>query len=123
MHCDTKGYLYSNDFVTSVKRPGRQVMLVERKDKSDVKVFLTDIYILGLADVYEILAIAPDVNAILAISNWNHYTGEAKNYCRQKNIALFTFKELLGAIHYDGKEFLDYPDSNRNKRTRTTRNK
>ena len=69
---------------------------------------MTNIYIVGLADVYEILTQAHPLDAIVTMSAWNSYTTEAEAYCKEQSIGLFKFKEFLGAVYYEGDKYLDY---------------
>ena len=101
-------YLSSNPVIISIERKGLQLVDIIRNGKSNLKVFMTNIYIVGLADVYEILSEVGHVDAIVTMSAWNSYTQEAKEECRRKNIGLFKFKEFMGAVYYDGQQFLDY---------------
>ncbi len=101
-------YLSSNPVIISIERKGLQLVEIIRNGKSNLKVFMTNIYIVGLADVYEILSEVGHVDAIVTMSAWNSYTQEAKEECRRKNIGLFKFKEFMGAVYYDGQQFLDY---------------
>jgi len=101
-------YLEDSAPVSAAAQTDIFLLIIYRVNLSDVKVFITDTYVLGEADVHEALSRYPDVHAIVNISIWNHNTSEAREYCRQRGVALFTFKELLGAIHYAGADFLDY---------------
>lgn len=96
-----------------------QEIIVERRGKADLRVYMTNIYIVGVSDVYDILSSSPSVNVIVTMSNWNGYTLEAKDYCTQQKIGLFLFNEFLGAVYYDREKFINYapPDkSGKNKR-------
>ena len=77
-------YLSSNPVVISIERKGLQLVEIIRNGKSNLKVFMTNIYIVGLADVYEILSEVGHVDAIVTMSAWNSYTQEAKEECRRK---------------------------------------
>jgi hypothetical protein len=101
-------YVSANKVVTDVKRESTQVILVERETYSSLRVFMTNIYIVGLADVHDILTQAGEVNAIVTMSAWNGYTSEAKQFCKDRRIGLFKFKEFLGAVYYDGDGYLNY---------------
>jgi hypothetical protein len=83
---------------------------------------MTNIYIVGEADVYEITASQPDLEAIVTMSAWNGYSCEAKELCKNMGIGLFTFSQFLGAVHFDGKKYLDYlPPHEREQRRRRTK--
>jgi hypothetical protein len=98
-------YLSGNSIVESVQSLDQQVILVQRKGKHELKIYLTNVYIIGIAEVSEIMALVPD----------NSYTQEAKEYCKKEKIGLFRFVEFLGAVYYDGDRFLNYihPDDRR----------
>ena len=101
-------YLNSNMTVSNIERKGTQVIHVERVNHPPLLVFMTNIYIVGLADVHEILSETSEVGAIVTMSGWNGYTSEAKLFCKEQGIGLFKFNEFLGAVYYDGKEYLEY---------------
>lgn len=110
-------YLNSNPVVFKTELPEPQLLHIKRVDKPDLTIFLTNIYIVAVADVYEILARYSEIDAIVTMSAWNSYTNEAKESCRTKGAGLFQFKELLGAVYYTGDKFLDYeaPDERKRK--------
>lgn len=103
-------FLVVSKAVTEVNQESDQIICVERVKYSSLRVFMTNSYIVSLADVYEILAQAQDSHpdAIVTMSLWNSYTSEAKYFCRERKIGLFMFKEFLGAVHYDGNQYLNY---------------
>lgn len=110
-------YLSSNPVVAKTELSKPQLLIVRRTDKPDLTIFLTNVYIVGEADVYEIFAIHRELNAIVTMSAWNGYTNKAKELCRARGVGLFEFKELLGAVYHTGEKFLDYeaPDERERK--------
>ncbi len=116
-------YLQSSNAVESVVRESNQLLVVERVKHPPLRVFMTNVYIVGLADVHEILAQAGEVGAIVTMSEWNGYTAEAKAFCKEQRIGLFKFKEFLGAVYYDGDRYLNYipPDEREHRRRRGQR--
>jgi len=107
-------YLNSNTEVKEIEKESEQIIRIKRSKKNDLRVFMTNIYTVSLADVYDILAEEIDIQAIVTMSAWNGYTVEAKNYCMERDIGLFTFKEFLGVVYYAGKKYLNYvPPQNR----------
>lgn len=116
-------YLLGNKVVSNIIRINRQLIQVDRYDKTPITAFLADIYILGITDVHEILSLFPKIDAIIAMSAWNSYTNDAKRNCKSRNIGLFTFKEFLGAIYYEGKDFLDYDPPERNSKNKHSKRK
>jgi hypothetical protein len=76
--------------------------------KSELKIFLTNLYIVGIADVHEILGGYPKVNGIVTMSAWNSYSNEAKAFCKSSSIGLFRYNEFYGALYYDEDKFYNY---------------
>ena len=101
-------YLERTKVVSGIERPERSLLIVHRIKKSTVRTFLTDTYILGTADLFEVLSRHPDINAIVNFSLWNLPVQVTQQECLAHEVGLFTFKEFLGAIHYSGKRFLTY---------------
>lgn len=81
-----------------------------RKTLPTVRVAFTEIYILGVADLREILDEFPQVDAIVNLSLWNHYTKEAKVKAGEQGVGLFELKEFLGALNFAGDSFTNYAD-------------
>lgn len=94
-----------DDFRYVVKRPG----------KSTIRVYLTNKYVLSVADLMEILEEAPETTCIVATMGDNQWSPEAEQHCRELRVGLLKTSELLGAVYYDGNKFLDYvpPDKRR----------
>lgn len=84
---------------------------INRTNKSNLKVYLTNLYIVGIADVHEIIGKFPEVNCIVTISNWNSYSNDAKTFCISQSIGLFKYSEFYGALYHDNDEFYNYTDS------------
>ena len=102
-----KGTL-AHKMVKSIKKIREQCYEIERKDKSNIKVYLTNLYIVGIADVHEIIQKFPEVNCIVTISAWNSYSNEAKEFCKSHKIGLFKYSEYYGALYYDHDRFYNY---------------
>lgn len=115
-------YLRPNPVVGSTHQLDEHRFQVERREKPNLNVYLTNIYIVSEADVIEILAEAPETNAIVTMSAWNSYSNDAKFYAKEHDVGLFKFSEFLGAVYYVGQKFLDYEppsDEERAKRRRS----
>lgn len=80
--------------------PGTFVLDVELENGSTLSVFMTNIYVVGEADVVEIHAANPDVNCIVTLSAWNMTAEDAVEYGRDRKIGVFTWKDFFGAINY-----------------------
>ncbi len=110
-------YLAGSRAVLDIRREHDQVIRVERAKYGPLIVFMTNIYTVSLSDVHEIISEAGELDAIVTMSAWNGYTSEAKQACKEMGIGLFQFKEFLGAVYYDGQEYLDYiPPEERKRR-------
>lgn len=103
-----KRYTLTKPNVYEIQQVHREKYIVLRRGKSNITVYLTNIYIISEVDIYEILSADREMDCIVTMSNWNSYTSDAKRLCKQHNIGLFTFSEFLGAIYYDRNQFLDY---------------
>jgi hypothetical protein len=115
-------YLRSNPLVDDMILESKQSLIVKRPEKGDLRVHLTNTYIVGEADVHEILSDDPSINAIVTMSQWNGYTSGAKLICKEQGVGLFKFSEFLGAVYHAGKKFLDYaPPSNQERQERSHR--
>lgn len=69
--------------------------------------YIGDVYVLTAADVREIVSEYEEVDCIVVVSNWDHYTSEAKDVAKGMGIGVFTLKEFMKAINYNGRRFLD----------------
>lgn len=114
-------YLNTKPGISSTRQLDEHRFLVNRSGKPNLNLFLTNIYIVGEADVIEILAEAPEINTIVTMSAWNSYSHDAKIYAKEHDVGLFTFAEFLGAVYYDGKRFLDYTPPSAEERARRSR--
>ena len=76
--------------------------------RGDLLVRLTNIYIVGEADVVEILAEQQPLDAIVTVAPYNSYTTEAKDYAARESVGLFTMSEFNGAVYHAGSNFLSY---------------
>ena len=102
-------YIDKKKNVASIQAVAPQVIEIFRAEAPrHLRVFLTDVYIVGQADVEEIVANHPDVTSIVTMSAWNSYTAEAKAYARGSGVSLHTFSEFMKAVHLSGDAFLIY---------------
>lgn len=111
-------YLTGRQNIAAVREVDDFRLVVVRRDQSDVHVYLTSQYTLGVADVMEILDAAPETTCIVSTMDYNQYTPEAKEYARERNVGLFKSKEFLGAVYYEGSRFLDYLSPEQRERLR-----
>lgn len=89
-----------HDKVHAVEAISEQLYGITRvANLSDLRVYLTDLYTVGCADVIEI-ASNHEVDCIVVMSKWSGYTGDAKRYASERHIGLFMFQEFMGALNY-----------------------
>lgn len=100
--------LLQRPVVASVQFVDDFCMLVERGGKSTIIAYITNLYEIGVADVEEILSLAPETNCIVSTMDYNHYSRQAKELARSRGVGLFKSTELLGAVYYDRDAFLNY---------------
>jgi len=103
-------YVSGHSKVSEVQQLETVVFRVQKAYLTNIGVVLTNIYTVSQADVLEILSgsYGITVNAIVTMSAWNGYTDEAKDYAESQNVGLFTFKEFMGALNFDGHRFTTY---------------
>ncbi|MBY8874000.1 hypothetical protein K7640_19415 [Micromonospora sp. PLK6-60] len=101
-------YLEARDVVETVEELDDFRLVVRRRGMSGVRVYLTNSYEIGVADVEEILAEAPETTCIVSTMDYNHYSSEAKALATERGVGLFKAVEFLGAVYFDGEAFLGY---------------
>ncbi|MCZ8533363.1 hypothetical protein [Psychrobacillus psychrodurans] len=95
--------------IANVKQLELPLFEVTKVKGKKLNVLLVYIYILSESEFLELYTLYPEMDVIVNSSNWNQYTTSAKSMAKENNIALFTFKEFMGALNYDNRaRFLDY---------------
>jgi hypothetical protein len=64
-----------------------------------IRCYITNIYRFGLADYLAIKAHDSLVTCIINISDWNAYSGDARETAIEAQVGLFSLREFLGALH------------------------
>lgn len=105
----------SHGAVRLVTKLNEKEYFIQRWHKSDLYVYLTNIYIVSVADVHEIKMKFPNVQCIVTISNWNSYSPDARSFCESQKIGLFRYQEYYGALNYDNDRFYNYQPPSDNK--------
>lgn len=100
--------LASTPVVSRVEEVDDFHFVVERPGKSTLRIYLTNKYILSVADIMEILNDSPETTCIVSTMDYNQYSPEAKAYCAEQGVGLFKAVELFGAVYRDGTDFLNY---------------
>ncbi|RFB33529.1 hypothetical protein DZB86_27330 [Bacillus sp. RC] len=84
------------------------VFNITKTNEKELIIYVTDFYIVSEAEVYDIMAECPNVNAIVTISNWNSYSLLGRETAREHSIGLFVMREFMGALNFDGSRFINY---------------
>jgi hypothetical protein len=95
--------------VKSVEKPAPQVYVIERRGMGPVKIFLTNSYVVGLDEYFEVLGNHPDLDALVTIGPYNSVATAAKHQGIDDGVGVFQFKEFMGALHREGNDFVCYP--------------
>jgi hypothetical protein len=93
--------------VDSIVQEGTHIFRIDR-ERDELLVYLANIYILGVADIEDILSRAPEVDVVVNVNSYNTHTNAAKDLARKRGVALFRASEFMGAIYRYGQEFMDY---------------
>lgn len=94
--------------VLAVEEVTAQVFLLKRHGLSDVRVWVCDVYTLGVADYFAIRQADPDIDCIVTLSGYNQYTTQASEQGIADGVGVFKFGELMGALHKEGEDFVAY---------------
>lgn len=82
------------------RRPQSYLLDLEMSGGNTMTVFVTNIYVVGEADVRLILAQHPDANCVVTLSSWNMVSSDAARYGREREVGVFKWGEFFGAINY-----------------------
>lgn len=108
------GTIGGHDKVVSVEQESQNVFVVTRAGElSDVRVWVCDVYTLGIADYLEITRRDSEVDAIVTMSGYNSWTRDAKNQGYDDEVGVFKFGEFMGALNYDSAELVAYKPRSR----------
>jgi len=66
-----------------------------------IKVFICECYSFGLAEYYETIEKLGEIQAVIIDSIWCGYTSEAKRYCREHGVGLFSIGEFMAALNME----------------------
>jgi hypothetical protein len=94
--------------VNGLENPAPQVYVIERRDMAPVKIFLTNSYVVGQAEYFEVREQHPDLDALVTIGPYNSVATAAKHQGLDDGVGVFQFKEFYGALNYEGSDFVCY---------------
>lgn len=94
--------------VAEIKSVGTGVYEILRASGDVLKIFICECYCYGVAEYLESQEKLGSLNTVIINSNWCGYTQEAKNYCKDKKVGLFSIAQFMGAINQT--DFWNYMD-------------
>ena len=94
-------YVSNSKVVSNVTQAKPQLLIVKKTDGFTLKVHMTNIYIVGEADVAEIMADEDKIDAIVTLSAWNSYSSRAKSICKDQGVVFYSGEKFLNYIHPD----------------------
>ena len=99
----------NHNAVASLREVTESVYEIERTgNRPKLRVLVADIYVVGEADIFEIVTSYPGLDCILLIGFYNRTSWAAKERARTENIGLFDIREFFGAINYVGEKMVNY---------------
>jgi len=90
-----------HNMVKSCVRESSQIYTIHKTNGDKIKIYITDIYTIGMADYLDIVGNYSDLDAIITLSNWNSYTKQVKEEAIKNNFGIFVLEEFMGALNYD----------------------
>jgi hypothetical protein len=94
--------------VSEVQDVCERTLKIRRPGLADIDAVFEDQYTLGITKLHQALDWHPNVNAVINVGGYAGCTEEAREAARGMGISLFTLKEFMGALNYDGRRFTDY---------------
>ena len=114
-HLLTDAINYFHRVMSGHEKVDRVILIEEDFYKAIFEIYLTDgrllityiadVYVLTAADVREVVSEYEEVDCIVVVSNWDHYTPDAKNVAKEMRIGVYTLKEFMKAINYNISEY------------------
>lgn len=105
--------MYGHYAVQGITAEDEHVYVISRSwGRSDVRVYVADIYIASEADIIEICRNHKGIDCIVLIGFFNRYSQSAKSMAGSMGVGLFDLREFYGALNYSGERFIDYEKQN-----------
>lgn len=98
--------MLSHNKVYSIQNIGEGLYEIDLGAGRVIKVFICECYSFGLAEYYEAVEKLGEIQSVIINSNWCGYTIDAKRYCREHGIGLFSIGEFMAALNM--KNFWEY---------------
>jgi len=101
-------FLAKHKSISAMDEISRGVFAVERTNGTRVRVFVTHTYFFTEYTYEKVLTEDPNVSAIICSNPYSSYTQSAKERCLEDGVGLFTLREFMGALNFEGERFLNF---------------
>lgn len=95
--------------VEEIEQIGVPLYTITKSNGDVINALLVDIYMIGNAELLDLMSRYEDIDAIINISMWNENLSSAKDLAKEHKIGLFDMREFMGALNcVSRKTFLNY---------------
>ncbi|MGV7098273.1 hypothetical protein ACWA16_04750 [Bacillus subtilis] len=95
--------------IENIKQIEIPLFSIKKTNGDNLIALLVDIYIIGDAEILDLMSRYSNLDAIINISMWNKNTKSAKEIAKEQEIGLFDIKEFMGALNcVSRRAFLNY---------------
>lgn len=101
-------FLANHDFIKQMEQLDIANMLVDLKDGRTLRVFVTNTYCFTEYSFDRVMAMSPEVDAIICSNPSGCYSDAAKRHCIDQEVGLFMLNEFMGALRFKDDRFLNY---------------
>jgi hypothetical protein len=91
--------MLSHDKVYDIQKTGEGIYELRLGEEKVIRVFICECYSFGLAEYYETVDKLGKIQAVIINSNWCGYAAEAKRFCREHGVGLFSIGEFMAALN------------------------
>ena len=96
-----KERMLSHNKVNKIQNITESLFEINLSEGRIIKVFICECYSFSLSEYHEIVEKLGTINAIIINSNWCGYAPEAKRYCREHGVGLFSIGEFMAALNLE----------------------
>jgi len=101
-------FLANHSFIEHMEEINVATLLVKLADGRTLRVFVTNTYFFTEYTFDKVIAVDPEVDAIICSCPAGTYSGGAKWLCIENDIGLFMLNEFMGAVRKTGEDFVNY---------------
>jgi len=101
-------FLADHSFIRRMEKLNIATLVVDLVDGRTLRVFVTNTYYFTEYSLDRVLAIDPEIDAIICSNPSGQYSNSAKEQCIEHKVGLFMLGEFMGAVRLKGEGFLNY---------------